>query len=426
MDRVRSLVGREVWRDFICSPYHAGRHLSFIGRGVAGSVSDAVDLETLRTFLDRLTNASNDVQFLGNAVDLITGGYLEFVQGPLGSILDALSNEMLREEEVVGPALRGNPRWDKTLVQRLSGKLSATQYVSGTARRSFDLPENRLLSWLVHDLLSRVDEIERRVGSQALHPDLQTLRRLCMECLSHHWFSTVSRPIALEYGFLLAAKGHRRVEYRKAAALVARRKELEAKDDRAWWYAVLSLLSVNWLEPVSDDDLFELYVLVLVLDVIANELDFGTPTEFGLLTTGRRHVALFEKTDETLAVYFDQSPALVLGSPTAYGEVLRGYNGISGSERRPDLMLVVTREGEQRTVLVEAKRTSDGPYISDSIYKVFAYLHDFRHGGLDPRAVLVIPSGVMASVPFTANESFFLVSGDQRAELKKCLVAALS
>ena len=66
-------MGREAWREFICSPYHAGRHLSVIGRGVSGSVSDAVDLETLRAFLERLSNAYRDVQFLGDAVDLITG-----------------------------------------------------------------------------------------------------------------------------------------------------------------------------------------------------------------------------------------------------------------------------------------------------------------------------------------------------------------
>ena len=138
---------------------------------------------------------------------------------------------------------------------------------------------------------------------------------------------------------------------------------------------------MNWLEPVNDDDLFELYVLVLVLDIIAEELNFGTPTEYGLLTTGRRHVALFEKDNSTLSVYFDQSPAAILGNPSAYGTVLRSYTGVSGSERRPDLMLVLTQGNERREIIVEAKRTSDGPYTSDSIYKVFGYLHDFRYGG---------------------------------------------
>ena len=417
-------MGREAWRDFICSPHHAGRHLSVIGRGVSGSVSEAVDLETLRAFLDRLSNAGSDVQLLGDAVDLITGGYLEFVTGPLEVILDSLSNEMLREEQVVGPALRGNPRWDKTYIQRLSGRLLPTQYITGTARRSFDLPENRLLSWLVRDLIARIDEIERRIGSQALHPNLQSLRFHCAASLGHHWFSTVARPPTLEYAFVAAAKGHRRVEYRKAAALVERRKELEIKDDRAWWYAVLSLLSVNWLEPVSDDDLFELYVLVLVLDIIGEELDFGTPTEYGLLTTGRRHVALFEKGDATLSVYFDQSPVAILGSRSAYGTVLRTYTGLSGSERRPDLMLVLANGDQRREIIVEAKRTSDGPYLSDSIYKVFGYLHDFQYGGLHPKAVLVIPSGVGPNGNIDAEEDFFMAAGDRRAELASCLATA--
>ncbi len=417
---------RDAWREFICSPRHAGRHLSVIGRGVAAGIFDAIEQETLRAFLDRLSNASDDVQLLGDAVDLITGGYLEFVTRPLSKVLDSLSNEMLRQEEVVGPGLRGNPRWDTTLIQRLSGRLSVNHYVSGTARRSFDLPENKLIAWLVRDLIRCIEAIERRIGTQSLHPSLQILHRMCSAANAHHWFSTIPVPISLEYGHLSSARGHRMPEYRKAAALAERRRSLESRDHQAWWYSVLALLAVNWLEPISDDDLFELYVLVLTLDVLSAELGFGEPTEFGLLIPGRKHVAAFEKEDRTLAVHFDQALAGIIRAPSAYGNVVRGYVGISGSERRPDIVIVAGAGEARRVVLIEAKRSSDGGYISDSIYKVFGYLYDFRSDIVPAKAILVIPSGVEQIEAPSADQQLLIVSVDARESFVRALRAALT
>ena len=112
-------MSRQAWNEFICSPERAGRHLSAIGRGVAGAQSDAIDLTVLQAFLERLRDATDDVRLLGSTVDLITGDYALFAKEPLHRVLDALSNEMLSHEQIVGPGLRGNPRWDRTLLLRM-------------------------------------------------------------------------------------------------------------------------------------------------------------------------------------------------------------------------------------------------------------------------------------------------------------------
>jgi hypothetical protein len=146
---------REAWRDFICAPDRAGRHLSAIGRGVAGATSDAIDLAMLQSFLEKLHDTAADMRLLSNAVDLIVGGYSAYAKGSLHRILDSLSNEMLAQEQIVGPGLRGNPRWDRTILQRMGGTLSPVHYVSRTSHRSFELPENQLISWLLDDLGAR-------------------------------------------------------------------------------------------------------------------------------------------------------------------------------------------------------------------------------------------------------------------------------
>ena len=422
-------MSRQAWRDFICAPERAGRHLSAIGRGVAGSVSDAIDLAVLQAFLERLHDASDDVRLLGSAVDLITGGYCAFASGPLHRSLDVLSNEMLAQEEVVGPGLRGNPRWDRTILQRMAGTLSPVHYVSRTSHRSFELPENQLLSWLVDNLRRAVGVVEQRVGTAALHADLQALRNDCDAARLHHWFGDISVPLRLTPEMIVAASRHRRPEYRISAALARRRFELETNDRQARWYTILSLLAVNWLEPVSDDDLFELYVLVLTLDMLTNELGLGEPIEYGLVKRRRSHVAIFGGESETVRVYFDQSPSSVLGIPTEYGKVVAQHRGLSGGERRPDILVVAEQAGQVRLVLIEMKKSDDGRYISDSVYKVFGYLQDFGQGapnGQPIKALLVVPAGVSAAPGAPRDRQVFVVSADDRAAMSGALKAALT
>jgi len=418
-------MSRDVWREFVCAPDRAGRHLSAIGRGVAGSKSEAIDLAVLQAFLDRLHDTSADVELLGAVVDLITGGYPTFAEKTLQKILDALSNEVLSLEQVVGPAMRGNPRWDRTLIARLSGALSPVQYVSRTSHRSFELPENQLLVWLVHDLRKAVTEIERRVGSSGLHPALIRVREGCEAALRHHWFGDLTIPLRPTGAMMAAASRHRRPEYRIAAKLAQRRIEIETPDDQARWYNILALLAVNWLEPVSDDDLFELYVLVLTLDLLAEEVGLGEPVEYGLVTRGRGYVALFQKEDLTVRVFFDQTPSAILKLKPRYAGVVNAHRGLTGGQRRPDIMLVSNVGNDQRIVLIEMKKSSDGRYLSDSVYKVFGYLYDFGHQIADKlRAVLVVPTGV-AHHGTESLPAVVVASGDDRAGFSKAVKDAL-
>jgi hypothetical protein len=400
-----------------------------MGRGVSGATSDAIDLAVLRSFLERLHGLTDDTNLLGTVVDLISGGYCDFAAGPLQRILDALSNEMLAQEQVVGPGLRGNPRWDRTILHRLTGTLSPVHYISRTSHRSFELPENQLLSWLVGDLRSVIDIVEKRIGSAGLHPALQNLRTDCERARLHDWFGDVSVPLMVTPAMLAAAATHRRPEYRKASNFARRRMELEVNDRHAWWHTIMSLLAVNWLEPVNDDDLFELYVLILVLDVLANELKFGEPVEYGLVTSGREHVAVFENEERKVRVFFDQTPAAVLGLRTEFGLVLQHHRGITGGERRPDILLVAEDKYATRLVLVEMKNTTDHHYIGESVYKAFSYLYDFRNGTDRERtvkAVLVVPKGVSSAPSAPRERNLFIVSGNDRDAFSDALRAVLS
>lgn len=201
---------------------------------------------------------------------------------------------------------------------------------------------------------------------------------------------------------------------------------METRNEQARWYSILALLAVNWLEPISDDDLFELYILVLTLDVLTDELGFGEPVEYGIVTKGRGHVAMFKDESRKVQVFFDQTPAAVLNLKTRYASVVGAHRGLSGGQRRPDIMLVADIDGRQLITLVEMKKSDHGRYLSDSVYKVFGYLFDFGESLAERlRAILVVPTGisVTATVP---NPPIIVASGDNRAAVAQAIREALT
>ena len=412
------MAGREEWRDFICSPYHAGRHLASIGSAVGSSIADAIEIAELEAFLNRV-GSPQDVQVLADIIDLLRPEYIEFIETDLARVLDHLSNEMVHVEEIVGPALRGNPRWDRTILGRLSGALPIGKYITRTAHRSFDLPENLLLRWLVEHLTATIKDIGRRTGPEGLHPRLRLMTARCEEALRHHWMSDVPRTSILTPQMLTSAGRHRRGEYRKAAELARTRNSLSSRDPDQRWHAILMLLAVGWLEPIGDDDLFELYSLVLVLDVLSDELGLGSPVEYGLLLRERRHVALFETVSGVVRVFFDQSPAAALGIQGHYTLVRDAHHGITGAERRPDILVTfdpLDKASPPQRIMVEIKRSTDGRYLSDSIYKAFGYLYDFQAlwaAPISPRIILVLPEGVSPKQTNSIPEVLILSAPDR-------------
>ncbi len=420
-------MSREVWREFICSEDQAGRHLASIGKGVMSSTHAAIDLNALRAFLEKLSGAHADISLLANVVDLLSGGYLQFLRGGFQKLLYALSNERVAREEIVGPALRGNPKWGATMMRRRIGTLSRVHYVAHTAHRSFALQENQLVAWFVNETAERVRAVEKRVGSKNLHPDLRDISLACREALKHEYVADIEIPTRLTQTLLLSGQRQKRPEYREVAALARKSELLLTNDPGAWWYNVISLLAVNWLEPVSSDDLFELYVLVLTIDVLSKELGFGDPSEYGLVSARRDRIAHFAADDVTVDLFFDQTPSSMLKIATAYGRIVNDYKELKGAERRPDIMLSVEKDGVKKLVLIEVKRTDDDRYASDSVYKMFGYIHDFSSlSGREVSGILMLPGNVTQPASRRFDARLHVASGNSRADFAEVLEAALA
>lgn len=417
---------RQRWRDFICSPEHPGRHLASLGSAVAASTGEPIDIAGLEAFLGKLEHGDEDVRHLASLVDLLSGDYGRFMDADLPHLLDILAVEARYEESIVGPALNGNARWDRTAIGRMSGWLRPGQYVSRTARGSHELPENLLLRWLVANLSHAVLGVRRRSKGNRLHQVLETIAVRADQARGHHLFGSITEPLRLEPAMSSSARLRRRPEYTRAADLANRRMLFDGSEE-ARWHAVLMLLAVGWLEPVDIDDLFELYSLVIVLDVMSQEVGLGDPDEFGLVLPGRRQVATFGRSFGEVKVFFNMSPRAAMGVRGRYSAVVNGHDGVTGSERRPDILVTLEKpNGERNTLIVEMKKSRDGTYLSDSIYKVFGYLHDFAacwpRAPSGPKALLLVPEGVRQVGP---TPDVVVAIADDRQAIAQALGAAL-
>lgn len=390
MDGIPEEVARR-WRDHICDHGGAGRFLSSLGAGVAGDVAHTMTEGDLEAFLRAFRQSSqNDPIILAEVLDLARVDYLEFFTELLPDLLNSLANERVAEEVVVGPSLQGSPDWGRTLLGRRTSAMAPTDFLSRLPARSFVLPENQLVCWLIASVRDSVARIEERTGGQ-LPPSIRALQAPILEAFVHPWFRQISPPLQLEAHMLACAERQRIIGYREAATLAEARDRLTGSHSETRHLAVLDLLRANWLAPINPDDLFELYVLVLVLDAITGVL--GLPREYGLVTAGRNHIARFSGAAE-VRVLFDQTPP-GRGWSRAYRDLQKSHVGLPESPRRPDIILI--RDDVPRAMMVEVKRTSNSGYLSDSIYKGFGYLRDFsglwdeRPG--NPQLMIVLPEG---------------------------------
>ncbi len=418
------------WRDFVCDPSRAGRHLTSTGRSVAPGDAPPIADPVLQGFLQKLSGGEPDLLLLANVVDLSAGGYGRFCSSFLPALLDSLANERTAENAVVGPAMRGAIRWDLTAVGRSSRRLLPTQYVTRLPVRSFAMPENALVRWLVETLSKTVSMVERRVGSRSIPAQFAAIRDGCDEALRHEWFRQVPPPQLLEPRMRLAAERQRLPGYRIAAVLAARREKYQSRDASSRWSHLLDLLAANWLEPVSPDDLFELYALVLVLDLLEHELGLGEPDEYGLAIRGRDHMALFRSGDVAVRVFFDQSPRAMLGYASYHLAILAAHEGISATSRRPDIVVVRDSSAGRRVCLVEVKKTTDSGYISDSVYKALGYISDYRAiwvaAPSNPKVIVLFPEDIRPRVGVDiATQEVILASSLDRATLAAALRSAM-
>ena len=269
--------------------------------------------------------------------------------------------------------------------------------------------------------LELIGRVEKLIGSGEVSSKILRMKYSCLDAARSVALKNVtkaSRPSAI---MLQKARRDRNPFYAVAADLAVEIDLLFNRQDRD---AYIHLLKSGWFEPLPDDDLFELYVLAVLIEIYEQDLGWKL-TSLGLVHKGRKEVAKFVApgNNDSVSLYFEQSPVTFLDCESRYTELLAEYAGLTGNVRRPDISILLRREDETvRLLLVEMKDSEDTGYIRESIYKVFGYVYDFESVWADQeqlKALLVFPSSVDRTVK-TEND-VVLVSAEDRAALAELI-----
>ena len=129
---------------------------------------------------------------------------------------------------------------------RRAGLLPAGRYFSRVAHRTFDVPINRVLAWLIHDLDAGLRTIKKEVGSPRLTPGMERMDAQIQEALRHHWLADVEPSADILADLMLSRIDAGRGAYRHVLALARRRQRLADRDFDRRWQEIVSLLAVGW------------------------------------------------------------------------------------------------------------------------------------------------------------------------------------
>jgi hypothetical protein len=404
------IAQRAAWEQFVRD--HAGRYLY---AGAAGAFTPAGADPDIEFFLERLRAA--DLRFLTHLYYLLRPEVQSFFVRDLKDLLRSLTNTVVRTRAVSRGGIRGKLLWSETLRARAAGRADPATYVVVQTDRTADVPENQLLrSFLgrAHAVATRATEL---VGTSTVVPALERIRRTAELGLKHPYLRDVAD---VTHGTTLMRRRALRHRNRAYARLSGIEALLHQAVHLGRWASVVRLLEGGWYAPISDDDMFELYVLLRVLRVLEFDLACGAPQTFGLISRNRLDVARFN--DElgcTIRVLFDKAPLDLLPGRSRYSETLDDYVGFAPTEHRPDICIEVSRPGAQPShLIIEVKRTEDDQYKRDSVYKVFGYVYDFatmwRDANQHPKAVLVVPDVVQPVLGgrFSERDVLIMSSGD--------------
>jgi len=419
---------REMWVQRIYETGSVGRYL-LPGRDLEfmPALIDAGDDE-VRDFLERLDTAGGSSELLASAYWLSQPEVEKFLFSDLPVLLRSLGHGSRASPPRIEPNFKGRVLWQETLMSRLAGVVPRGRYVVSHIEKSADIPENQLLKKFLQSVASVSSEMARR-GTGSLPNRFNRVRDAASKALTNSYLKAVSVPPRITARMLNTARRHRDHRYSRLATLA---KDFDAAVVRGKWCQIIELLRKGWLAPISSADLFELYSLILILDVLEIGFGFGRPTSYGLIQRGRSAVAIFNNTETGISaeVFFDQAPSGIFGSRSEYLSTVGSYSGVSAQERRPDIAIKFATVSTERRLIIEIKESEDANYMRDSVYKVLAYLRDFSDTwehlqDQKPKAILMFPTGVTARAPSGGEKDIWLVSADQPSALKLAMGAAM-
>lgn len=344
-----------------------------------------------------LTHLSKrDIGHLADIRLLLSDDVRKLIDETAPRIVSRLSKASIIEKVSGRSGIKGRIDWPRTFSERASAANDPGLFVYAKRSQMFDLPENRLFLYIIHqihmiarsistkDFSSLTWDSDTIVGGKWI--DRVTLiAAQTARFLRNPYIARISRIHELPNKIIEQTKRSRAPYYRdlaNAAAVFV----ISQNDPIAYLHKELK---GNILEPLNRDTLFEIAVLFKIIRT-ATECGW-IENRAGLIGSKAKTVCTLEDSSRVLKIYYQKLPTQFEAN-TKYGALMDTYE-LSDKLRRPDIILSFgNKDGTKEYCIIEVKRSMRRSYIVDGTYKLLGYLKDFeeiRATGASLRGILV-------------------------------------
>lgn len=353
-------------------------------------------LPNLKVALKELNLSDSDLNYL-KTVHFLLSPQVKSLVNELPKLVRNLSHSTHKEVVEYRGIVRGRIDWNLTFKERYSqGFNDPSLFICQPTIKMYDLPENQLLKFILWKIRSLTKAIELSIPEELIEPeqwqswmDEIISRYFKIKNISKNvYFQQISTPSHIKPKMIYKAYRNRNNVYENVAECYELYEKLFITNDQE---VLRELIEKQIFEPLNNDKLFEIYVLIKLLDVLDNS---EGRLELGLFRPGQNYTARYTSVNLEICVLYQKMPFKFI--KYSKNKDIFEYYDPNVSLRLPDIILKIINNGKKFYKLIEVKRTKDRNYIVDSVYKVLGYLNDFELCFKDtdnPQGVLVIWDG---------------------------------
>jgi len=316
----------------------------------------------------------------------------------LPKLLRNLSHSTHKELVESRGIIRGRIDWNMTFKERYSqGFNDPSLFVCQPSIKMYNLPENQLLKFILWKIRSLRENIKLEITEELIDAeewknwqDKIVTRYLKVKKISRNvYFQQINLPLSIKPKTVQKAYRHRNQSYDKVAECYELYEKLFITNDQD---VLKELIENQTLEPLNDDKVFEIYVLIKLLDILDKS---SGNLKLGLLKPNLDYTAEYISEDINICIFYQKTPT-DLKDTSKYKSIFNFYD-LQVRVRSPDIVLKVKTNDNEYYQIIEVKRTKSRNYIVDSVYKVLGYINDFEESlesTTNPKGILVVWDGV--------------------------------
>lgn len=378
-------------------------------------------LPNLEVLLKSLTGLTDEELNLLKTVHFLLSDEVERLIIELPKLLRNLSHSTNKELVESRGIIRGRVDWNMTFKERYSqGFNDPSLFICQPSIKIYDLPENQLLNFVLWKIRSLSEKIDLEISEELLDAEewknwqdkIVTIYLKVKKISKNIYFQQISIPRSIKPKTIQKAYRHRNQSYDKVAACYELYEKLFITNDQK---VLRELIEKQTLKPLNDDKLFEIYVLIKLLDFLDK---LPGKLRFGLLKPDLDYTAQFVSEEMNICIFYQKIPSN-FKNISKYKSIFNFYD-LQVRVRSPDIILgIITNENEYYQI-IEVKRTKSRNYIVDSVYKVLGYINDFEESlqrTPNPKGVLVVWDGVKIKDFKSALQEPVLILKDENMEI---------